>query len=98
MVFDIDRPGTFAERQAAARRLVDGLDFAEIVAHVPCPSTTTAVRLMHQVQAAGGEGLVARHPGNRYRAGRTREVLKLKTAVGETGACSAGPLREMCHV
>ena len=80
MVFDVDGPGGFAERQDAARRLVDGLDFAEIVTHVPCPSTAAAIERMRDVQAAGGEGLIARYPGNRYRPGRTREILKLKLA------------------
>jgi len=79
MVFDVDAPGNFAERQETARRLVGGLDFAEVVAHAPCPSTAAAIERMRDVQAAGGEGLIARHPGNRYRPGRTGEILKLRT-------------------
>ena len=78
MVFDVDEPGNFAERQQAARRAVAGLDFAEVVEHQSCPSTAAAIGLMRRIQAAGGEGVIARHPGNVYQAGRTREILKLK--------------------
>lgn len=81
MVFDVDGPGAFAERQQAARRAVAGLDFAEFVEHAPCPSTAAAIERMRDIQAAGGEGLVARYPGNCYRAGRSMEILKLKTAL-----------------
>jgi len=33
---------------------------------------------MRDVQAVGGEGLIARHPDNRYQPGQTRQILKLK--------------------
>jgi len=42
-------------------------------------STDHAISLMLQIQARGGEGLVARHPGLEYKPGRTARLLKLKT-------------------
>lgn len=80
MVFDADIPGAFEARYAEVRRAVSGLDFAVAVPHNPCGSTHEAFATMQRFQHAGGEGAVARHPGNTYAPGRTWEILKLKFA------------------
>jgi DNA ligase-1 len=43
-----------------------------------CESNAHALDLMRQIQAAGGEGLVARKPGLVWRPGRTVDMLKIK--------------------
>jgi len=78
MVFDAPRDGRFLDRQFVAHQAIAGLPFAKAVRHTRCASTIDAVRMMHHVMQRGGEGIIARRPDNHYRAGRTREILKLK--------------------
>jgi DNA ligase-1 len=79
LAFDANVDGDFVERQEFVRRAVAGLDFIQAVEHRPYRSTDEALQVMRDVQSGGGEGVVARYPGNRYLPGRTREILKLKT-------------------
>jgi DNA ligase-1 len=52
--------------------------YPRIVRHWSCASNQQAVDLMHELCAAGGEGLMAAKPGATYRAGRTSNLRKLK--------------------
>jgi DNA ligase-1 len=78
LAFDANVEGNFPERLEIVRRAVTGIAFVQAVEHRPCRSTAEALQAMRAVQHGGGEGVVARHPGNRYQPGRTREILKLK--------------------
>lgn len=78
LAFDANVEGDFVERLEIVRRAVVGIAFAQVVEHRACRSTAEARQVMHAVQHGGGEGVVARYPGNRYQPGRTREILKLK--------------------
>ena len=78
MVFDANVPGRFEERQEVVRSAVSGLPFAVAVRYARLRSNAAAIAMLREVRSAGGEGLVARHPANLYRACRTREILKVK--------------------
>jgi DNA ligase-1 len=78
MVFDANLPGDFLDRQAALHSALVASPCAFKVAHARTPSTAAALDRLRAVRAHGGEGIIARHPGNVYAAGRTREILKLK--------------------
>jgi len=81
LAFDANVDGDFVERLEIVRRVVVGLPFAQAVQHRPCRSTAEALQAMRTVHQDGGEGVIARYPGNRYQPGRTREILKLKYRV-----------------
>lgn len=81
MVFDVNAAGTFAERWSAAVDVLPELDFMAPVEYWRCDHTRAAVDALNHVQQRGGEGLVARHPDNRYSPGRTRQILKIKETI-----------------
>jgi DNA ligase-1 len=80
-IFDAPVPGAWHERIAAARGAIDGSTFAAAVQSVECTGNAHAMDVLQDVQGFGGEGLVARHPGNLYAPGRTCKILKLKSAL-----------------
>ena len=68
-------PGTWPARLAAARRV-----YGDCVIATPCRSNDHARELIEAIQAAGGEGLVARSPYvTGYERGKTGNVLKIKS-------------------
>lgn len=69
----------FAERQKFVHQVLVDIRMAVPVEHRRLRSTRDALQLLRDVQRAGGEGVIARHPGNCYRPGRTRQILKLKS-------------------
>jgi len=73
-------PGGFAERIDALGRTAASLpSHVEIVRHDPCHGRAWLAARFAAVVAAGGEGLVARHPAGAYRAGeRSQCVAKIK--------------------
>ncbi|WP_059759045.1 hypothetical protein [Thiobacillus denitrificans] len=73
-------PGGFAERFAVLQRLAGILPaHIGIIEHHPCPGRAWLAARFAAVVAAGGEGLVARHPSGEYRASeRSQQVLKIK--------------------
>ncbi len=78
-----DAPGVtggFSERLGVLQRLAGGLPpHVGIVEHQPCRGRAWLAARFAAVVAAGGEGLVARHPGGLYRSGeRSQQVLKIK--------------------
>lgn len=80
MVFDVNMPGDFLERQAALHTALAGNPCACAVQHRQVTSTEDALEHLRRVRAHRGEGIIARDPGNTYTAGRTGQILKLKEA------------------
>ena len=82
MVFDLpeDR-GIFDERLTRMRELLAGLDSSRIalVEQVRVASDTDLTAMLNRVVREGGEGLMLRRGGSRYLAGRSDDLLKLKT-------------------
>jgi DNA ligase-1 len=79
VVFDAPQAsGDWLDRMATAKRALAGCPVASVVAVTLCQSTEHAVELMREIQAAGGEGIIARKPGVRSCPGRSRDILKLK--------------------
>jgi len=72
--------GNWEERQQYARFLLLGSPIAECVDYRLCESTADALHELQRVQSRGGEGLMMRSPNIFYRAGRTRELLKVKSS------------------
>ena len=80
-VFDAPAaPGGFAQRLDALGRTSALLPpHVELVRHEPCPGRAWLAVRFAAVVAAGGEGLVARHPAGEYRPGeRSQWVAKIK--------------------
>lgn len=80
-VFDAPgEAGGFAQRLDALGRTAASLpSHVEVVRHDPCPGRAWLAARFAAVVAAGGEGLVARHPAGVYRAGeRSQLVAKIK--------------------
>ncbi len=80
-VFDAPAaPGGYTERLAMLARIGAALPaHAEWVRHDPCPGRAWLAARFAAVVAAGGEGLVARHPDGPYRSGeRSQWVAKIK--------------------
>ena len=82
MVFDLPaHPGTFDERLSRLKELLAGIDPSRIAmveqSRVGAYSELTA--LLNRVVEQGGEGLMLRRGGSRYLAGRSDDLLKLKT-------------------
>jgi len=81
MAFDLPgHPGTFSQRLAAMQALV-GAGTSATLAMIPqrrIADTATLHRHLQAIVAAGGEGLMLHHQDNRYGAGRSDGLLKLK--------------------
>ncbi len=82
MVFDLPaHAGIFDERLARLKDLLAGLDITRIALveqfRVADHAELTAV--LNRVVDDGGEGLMLRRGGSRYQAGRSDDLLKLKT-------------------
>lgn len=82
MVFDApDHGGTYLERLEFARSRMEaygtGPDIQVVEARV-LESTEAALEWMIEIQARGGEGVVARVNDLPYKPGRTSQILKLK--------------------
>ena len=74
--------GGFHERLQQAKRRLAGLPSERVsVADAQwCEDTETLDRLLHHFIEAGGEGVVLRHSASQHRAGRSRDVLKVKSS------------------
>lgn len=82
MVFDLPaHRGTFDERLAQLRTLLAGLDESRIalVEQFRVANREDLTAMLERIDADGGEGLMLRRGGSRYRAGRSDDLLKLKT-------------------
>lgn len=81
MAFDLPgHPGPFSQRLEALQQLVQQAGSRHLAA-VPQQRVADNARLqqlLRSVVAAGGEGLMLHHQDNRYSAGRSPGILKLK--------------------
>jgi DNA ligase 1 len=76
-IFDLAEAGTFEDRYAALQCLpLPG--HAVCVSHELCTGMDDLDSRERDVVAAGGEGLVIRRPGCKYRPGRAGDVVKIK--------------------
>lgn len=82
MVFDLpSHPGTFTERLTALQTLVQNLAQPWVQAVEQQPATTHAALMaqLHRTERAGGEGLMLHLGSSLYRAGRSSDMLKVKS-------------------
>jgi len=86
VVFDAPTvAGGFEERLQAARKVVDTLEFAEILEHKPCRDHGHLDEELKRIEKLGGEGVMMREKGSTYQTGRTQKLLKVKTFVDDEG-------------
>lgn len=81
MAFDLPaHPGTFEQRLAAMRDLIQGSGnpHLAVIAQRRVADTASLHAQLREVVAAGGEGLMLHHQDNRYLPGRSEGLLKLK--------------------
>lgn len=82
IVFDLPaHPGVFDERLARMKEVLAGLDPSRIapVDQFRVGDHDELTALLNHVVEQGGEGLMLRRAGSRYLAGRSDDLLKLKT-------------------
>lgn len=79
-IFDLAESGTIEER---IQRLdsISLPDHVKRVAHRVCSGMDDLDKYEREVVNAGGEGLVIRKPGSKYRPGRMGDVIKVKRLV-----------------
>ena len=75
-VFDVQAPGAFEERQHLLNRQLPR--HVKAVPHLECAGHDALDAMEAAVVNAGGEGLVIRRPGHKYRPGRAGDVVKVK--------------------
>lgn len=82
MVFDLPRHGgTFDERLPALTRLVEGIGqpWVQAVPQRKVAADAALQALLQRTVRAGGEGLMLHRGASLYRAGRSDDLLKVKT-------------------
>jgi DNA ligase 1 len=82
MVFDLPlEGGSFDERLAKLRRFVPGLqiDWLRAIEQVRVTDARQLEAKLRDIEAAGGEGLMLHRGGSAYVAGRSNDLLKLKS-------------------
>lgn len=80
-VFDLPAPGPFRERYAQLAALVVNTNsrYLKLVEQTPATSHTALMVRLNKVVAEGSEGLMLKRRGSRYEAGRSDDLLKVKT-------------------
>ena len=81
-VFDLPLPDTvFEQRYRQLKQLVDGSGspYLALVVQRPVASHPELMAELEQVVAAGAEGLMLKRRNSRYQAGRSDDLLKVKT-------------------
>jgi DNA ligase 1 len=79
IVFDMPHyPGDYIDRLRKIKSLIDSNPFIRVAKWSICLSNEQMILKMLKIQAAGGEGIMARHPNIQYAAGRTNQLLKVK--------------------
>jgi DNA ligase-1 len=81
MVYDApDAGGGFVDRLQHARARLAGAvsERVQMVETTPCEDDATKTRLLSEVLARGGEGLMLRRADSAFRAGRSEDLLKVK--------------------
>lgn len=82
MVFDLpEEPGAFSERLEAYHRLVrrNGISWVQAVPQERIASHAELLTRLDRMVRSGGEGLMLHRGDALYRAGRTDDLLKVKT-------------------
>jgi DNA ligase-1 len=72
-------PGPFEARIDAARSALANVARTRVLEHERCEGIAHLQRRLAEVEALGGEGLMARKPGSAYVAGRSDTLLKIKS-------------------
>lgn len=88
VVFDLpDHPGTWEERQAALKLLVEAVDspYLAIAKQVKVKSKDQVQLALEKVEHKGGEGLMLVDPGSRYVPRRTQSLFKVKSFEDDEG-------------
>jgi DNA ligase-1 len=79
MIFDAPHaPGGWEQRLDRHRNLFCRHEFAELVEPRIAKSNNAVADAFTAIVEAGGEGLMVRRSGTPYKAGRAREILKIK--------------------
>jgi len=80
-VFDMPGPGPFYERYEQLQALVEKADsrYLKLVEQKPASSHSALMADLDRVVAKGGEGLMLKRRDSRYKAGRSDDLLKVKT-------------------
>lgn len=67
------------ERLEEAKKKVEGCRFAKVLEHCVCKGHDHVITELKRVEALGGEGIMLRSATAMHRAGRTPDLLKVKT-------------------
>lgn len=81
-IFDLPAmPGPFSERIEQARRWFKDhpSPHAFVIEQIPVKDQSQLQAELQRVEAAGGEGLIVRNPQSLYAAGRSADLLKVKS-------------------
>ncbi len=80
-VFDMPGPGPFYERYKQLQALVEKADsrYLKLVGQKPASTHPALMADLDRVVAKGGEGLMLKRRDSRYTAGRSEDLLKVKT-------------------
>lgn len=79
-VFDAPNyPGTFEERIAYCRQILQGAPFASVLDQVICTGIAHLRQELARIEALGGEGVMIRKAGSQYEVGRSYSLLKVKS-------------------
>ena len=80
VVFDAPAaPGTFEQRQDAARAAIEGAERAMLLEQEVCAGAAHLAAELARVESLNGEGLMLRKPKSLYETRRSRTLLKVKT-------------------
>ncbi|MGO1691754.1 MAG: DNA ligase [Marinobacter sp.] len=79
--FDLPASGPFHERYGQLKALVESTDsrYLKLVEQEPATSHSALMVRLDKLVAEGGEGLMLKRRGSRYEAGRSDDLLKVKT-------------------
>ncbi|WP_417515543.1 DNA ligase [Marinobacter sp.] len=79
--FDFPGPGPFHDRYAKLRAVVEKADtpYLTLVEQKPASSHAALMARLDKMVAEGGEGLMLKRRDSRYKAGRSDDLLKVKT-------------------
>lgn len=81
-VFDVPAAGGgFEARLQKAADWFSGhpSEYAFVIGHLPVESRAHLAEELKRIEALGGEGIILRRPGSAYAAGRSGDVLKVKS-------------------
>jgi DNA ligase-1 len=88
-IFDVPQaPGGFRERmrQASDWFAAHPTNYAFIIPQIPVRDQAHLQQELERIERLGGEGLIVRRPDARYRAGRSMEILKVKSQQARASA------------